>query len=81
MEYICLVTHDRLKELALVTPVARWNIGNTNGFVIVVEQDAVNASVAAQVEIVLYIHDAMDVGCGVQLSMRETRPLLKRAYR
>ena len=55
--------HHGLVELTTVCAVAGWDVSDTNGLVVVVEQDAVNASVGAEVEVALHIHDRVDVCC------------------
>lgn len=54
-----------------MAPVARWNICDTNGFVVVVEENAVYTSVASQVKVVLHVHDAVNVRCRVQISSEQ----------
>lgn len=54
--------HDRLVDLTAGHAVTRRYIRDTDGLVVCIEEHAGNASVAAQVEIVLNILDAVHVG-------------------
>ena len=52
-----------LGELGVVGAVARRNIGDTDGLLVLVEENAVDASIGAEVEVALDIHDGVDVCC------------------
>ena len=54
-------TYDCLHNLSTVATVARWNISNTYRLVVVIEKDTRAARIAAEIQVVLDIHDAMDV--------------------
>ena len=54
--------HDRLDDLRVVRAVARGDVRDADGLVVCVEDDAGSARVAAEVEVALRVHDAVDVG-------------------
>lgn len=56
------MTHNGFEELAIVATIAGWHIRDTNSPVVVVKEDSGSTSIAAQVEIALYVHDAVHVG-------------------
>ena len=56
--------HDSLDDLAVARAIARRHIGDADGLVVTIEQDTVDARIAAEVEVALHIHDAVYVCCG-----------------
>ena len=61
-DYHLACLHDRLLNFGTVRAVARRDVGDADGRVVAVEDDARDARVAAQEEVALYVHDAVDVG-------------------
>ena len=64
--------HDSLDDLAVARPIARRHIGDTDGLVVTIEQDTVDARIAAEVEVTLHIHDAVHISYnGISTSLVE----------
>ena len=53
--------HDRLLNLSAVSAVARRDVCDADGLVVRVEEDARHARIAAEVEVALDVHHAVDV--------------------
>jgi hypothetical protein len=54
---------DGFLELTTVGTVTRGYIRNANSLIVVVEENARDASVAAQEKVVLDIHNGVDISC------------------
>ena len=58
--------YDSLVELTAMSAIARRDIGDANSLVVVVEENAVDTRIAAEEQVVLDIHDGVDVrGSGI----------------
>ena len=55
------ITDDSLLELVVVGPAARGHVRDTDGLVVRVKEDAVDARIGAQVQVALDVHNAVDV--------------------
>ena len=56
--------HDGLDDLAVARAIARRHIGDADSLVVTIEQDTVDARIAAEVEVALHIHVAVYVCFG-----------------
>lgn len=54
-------TYDSLQRLSAVGAIAGWHVGDSDSFVVIIEDDARATGVASQVEVVLDIAYAVHV--------------------
>ena len=54
-------TYNGFQNFATVSTIARWDIGNSNSLIVVIEDDTRATSVAAEEEVILDIHYTVDI--------------------